>query len=152
MIEVIIEDGPHVLISIISHHFISGPIEYQATTNSILINLCYPNLTDYHWYKDIFLTNVLKREYNIDGLWKEWFVAGLPNLFGWRIITELRQSIATNNMPFHIHTFRALFGLLKNECLHLSNKFKLQLKYGSKRALSCRWIGNFYETFDIYQS
>jgi len=39
-------------------------------------------LTDYRWYKDVFLTNVLKREHGLQQFWKERFIVGLPKLFG----------------------------------------------------------------------
>ena len=62
--EVVVEDAHNVLVATISNHFISSSIEYQAATKSILINLPCPSLIDYRWYKDVFLTNVLKR---VDG-------------------------------------------------------------------------------------
>jgi len=80
--KVILEDGQDVLIATISNHFISRPAEYQASRKSILFNLRCPSLTDYCWYKDVFLTSVLKREDGTQGFWKERFIAGLPKLFG----------------------------------------------------------------------
>jgi len=53
------------LIHTITLHFLGNPREEQAATKSVLINLRCPTLTKYRWYKDVFLTNVLKRE---DGL------------------------------------------------------------------------------------
>jgi len=60
--ETIVEDGHDILVATISNHFIGSPVEYQASTKTILINLRCPSLTDYQWYKDVFVTNVLKRE------------------------------------------------------------------------------------------
>ena len=50
------------LIHTITLHFLGNPKEDQASVKSILINLRCPTLSDYRWYKDVFLTNVLKRE------------------------------------------------------------------------------------------
>ena len=59
------EDAVEILIHTITLHFIGNPKEKQTAAKTILINLRCPTLTDYRWYKDVFLTNVLKRE---DGL------------------------------------------------------------------------------------
>ena len=90
MTETIIEDGHDVFISSISHHFLGSPKEHQAATKSILINLRCSSLSDYCWYKDVFLTNVLKREDRLQGFWEERFRDGLLQLFGQRILAKLR--------------------------------------------------------------
>ena len=82
--ETIVEDGHDILVATISNHFIGSPVEYQASTKTILINLRYHSLTNYRWYKDVFLTNVLKQEDGTQGFWKERFIASLPKLFGQR--------------------------------------------------------------------
>jgi len=89
-------------------------------------------LTDCCWYKDVFLTNVLKKEDDIQGFWKERFINGLPKLFGQKILAKLQQNFATDSIPFHTLTFGALFRLIKNEGLHLCN----ELKYGLEKAQS----------------
>jgi len=48
-------------------HFIGNPQEGQVDAKSILINPRCPILSDYRWYKNVFFTNVLKRE---DGIAK----------------------------------------------------------------------------------
>jgi len=78
------------LIHTITLHFLGNPREEQAATKFVLINLRCPTLTDYRWYKDVFLTNVLKREDGLQQFWKEKFVAALPKLFGERILNKLR--------------------------------------------------------------
>jgi len=50
------------LIHTITLHFLGNPKEDQASVKSILINLRCPTLSDYRWYKDVFLTNILKGE------------------------------------------------------------------------------------------
>jgi len=60
--EVVIEDSHNVLVATISNHFIGTPTEYHPASKSILISLRCPSLTDYRWNKDVFLTNVPKRE------------------------------------------------------------------------------------------
>ena len=103
------EDAVECLIHAITLHFIGSPKEEQAAAKTILINLRCPTLTDYRWYKDVFLTNVLKREDDTQDFWKERFIAGLPKLFGERILNKLRQNFRTNDIPFGLLIFGQLF-------------------------------------------
>jgi len=59
------EAASGLLIHTTTLHFLGNLKEEQAAAKSILINLRCPTLTDYRWYKDVSLTNVLKKE---DGL------------------------------------------------------------------------------------
>jgi len=139
------EPAAGLLIHTITLHFLGNPKEEQATAKSILTNLRCPTLTDYRWYKDVFLTNVLKREDGLQQFWKERFIAGLPKLFGERILSKLHQNFATNDIPFNLLSFGQLFGVVKAEGLNLYNEIKLQAKYGSERAQSRKEMGNFFE-------
>ena len=102
-----------------------------------------PNALRLRWYKDVFLTNVLKREDGLAVFWKERFIVGLPKLFGERILSKLRQNFATNDIPFNLLTFGQLFGIVKSEGLNLCNELKLQAKYGVDKAQSRKEMGNF---------
>jgi len=94
-----------ILIHTITLHFIGNPKEEQVAAKSVLINLRCPMLSDYRSYKDVFLTNVLKREDELAHFWKERFIASLAKLFGERILSKLRQNFATNDIPFNMLTF-----------------------------------------------
>jgi len=137
------------LIHTITLHFLGNPKEEQAITKSILINLRYPTLTDYRWYKDVFLSNVLKREDGLQPFWKERFIAGLPKLFGERILSKLRQNFGTIDIPFNLLSFGQLFGIFKFEGLNLCNEIKLQSKCGAEKAQSRKEMGNFCEAFRV---
>jgi len=137
------------LIHTITLHFLGNPKEEQVAAKTILINLRCPTLTNYRWYKDVFLTNVLKKEDGIQDFWKERFIAGLPKLFGVRILNKLRQNFSTNDIPFGLLTFGQLFGIVKSEGLNLCNEIKLQSKYGSKRTQSRKEMGTFCEAFGV---
>ena len=55
--------------------------DINAVTDILLTNLRCPTLEDYNWYKDTFLTYLLKRQDCRQLYWKEKFVSGLPSLF-----------------------------------------------------------------------
>ena len=90
------------LIHTITLHFLGNPKEEQAAAKSVLINLRCPTLSDYRWYKDVFLTNVLKREDGLAVFWEERFIAGLPKLFGDKILSKLRHNFSTNDIHFNL--------------------------------------------------
>jgi len=98
------EAAAGLLIHTITLH-LGNPREEQATAKFILINLRCPTLIDYRWYKDVFLSNVLKREDGLQPFWKERFIARLPKLFGERILSKLRQKFGTNDIPFNLLSF-----------------------------------------------
>ena len=142
-------DCVQTLLHAITLHFLGNPKDEQAVAKTVLINLRCPTLSDYRWYKDVFLTLVLKREDCVQDFWKERFIAGLPKLFGERILNKLRQHFGTNDIPFSLLTFGQLFGIVKSEALNLCNELKLQSKYGSERAQSRKEMGTFCEAFGI---
>jgi len=135
------------LIHTITLHFIGKPREEQAGLKTILINVRCPTLIDFRWYKDVFLTHVIKREDGTQDFWKERFIAGLPKLFGERILSKLRQNFGTNDMPFGLLTFGQLFGIIKSEGLNVCNEIKIRSKYGSERAQSRKEMGTFGQAF-----
>ena len=57
-----IQDAYETLVHTITLHFIGNRQEGQAVAKTVLINLRCPTLSAYRWYKDVFFTNVLKRE------------------------------------------------------------------------------------------
>ena len=75
-------------------------------------------------------------------------LAGLPKLFGERILSKLRQNFVTNDIPFNLLNFGQLFGVVKSEGLNLCNELKLQVKYGDK-SHTRNEMGNFCEAFRI---
>jgi len=136
------------LIHTITLHFIGNPNEEQAAAKSVLINLRCLTLSDC-WYKDVFLTNVLKREDGLQQFWKERFIAALLRLFGERILSKLRQNFVTNDIPFNLLTFGQLFDIVKSEGLNLCNELKLQAKYGADKGTARKEMGNFCEAFGV---
>ena len=148
-VEVEEENEAEMLIHTITLHFLGNPIEEQATSKTILINLRCPTLTDYRWYKDVFLIYVLKREDGTEDVWKEIFIVGLPKLFGERILSKLRQNFGTNDIPFDLLTFGQLFSIIKSEGLNLYNEINIQSKYGSEKAQSRKEMGTFCKAFGI---
>ena len=49
------------LIFTITKHFVGDPNQYKEIALDVLINLRCPQLLDFRWYKDVFISKVLSR-------------------------------------------------------------------------------------------
>lgn len=90
-------DNIETLICTIVTNFLRTPKDINVATNILLTNLRCPTLEDYNWYKDIFLTYLLKRKDWRQLYWKEKFVSELPSLFSQIILSEV---IGKGQIPF----------------------------------------------------
>ena len=69
------------LLFTIIEHFIGTPSTVTSRIHDQLNNLRCPTLSNFRWYKDVFMSRVMLREYSNQPFWKEKFINGLPNLF-----------------------------------------------------------------------
>ena len=76
-----VEDATATLIYSIVKHFVGEPRLFQDRSLEILNNLYCNKLTDFRWYKDMFITKVMIREDCNNDYWKERFLSGLPPHF-----------------------------------------------------------------------
>ncbi|XVF07353.1 hypothetical protein REPUB_Repub06bG0130900 [Reevesia pubescens] len=53
--------------------------------NELLLNLKCKTMTNFQWYKDMFLTRVMQRKVCSNTFWKEKFITGLPHLFAEKV-------------------------------------------------------------------
>lgn len=51
----------NILIFVLTKHFIGDPIQFKEMTCDLLINLKYPKLSDFRYYKDVFLSKVITK-------------------------------------------------------------------------------------------
>ena len=78
-------DNIETLIYTIVTNFLGSLKDITAATDILLTNLRCATLENYNWYKDTFLTYLLKREDCRQPYGKEKFISGLPSLFSQRI-------------------------------------------------------------------
>ncbi|KAI5327771.1 hypothetical protein L3X38_027167 [Prunus dulcis] len=84
-----IEDGVNTLFYTIIEHFIGTPSNTTARIHDQLSNLRCQKLSDFRWYKDVFISRIMLRDDSNQPFWKEKFINGLPNLFAHKIRTTL---------------------------------------------------------------
>ncbi|CAL8990427.1 unnamed protein product [Prunus brigantina] len=98
-----IEDGVNTLFYTIIEHFIGTPSNTTSRIHDQLSNLRCPKLSDFRWYKDVFISRVMLTDDSNQLFWKEKFVNGLPNLFAHKIRTTLSNEqghIDWNNLTY----------------------------------------------------
>jgi hypothetical protein len=78
-------DAVNTLFYTIVEHFIGTPSHLTSRVHDQLSNLRCPTLSDFRWYKDVFLSRVMLREDSNQPFWKEKFINGLPHLFAHKI-------------------------------------------------------------------
>ncbi|CAL9001840.1 unnamed protein product, partial [Prunus brigantina] len=66
-----IEDGVNTLFYTIVEHFVGTPSNTTARIHDQLSNLRCPKLSDFRWYKDVFISRVMLRDDSNQPFWKE---------------------------------------------------------------------------------
>ncbi|KAK9665587.1 hypothetical protein RND81_14G121500 [Saponaria officinalis] len=112
--EVEVNDCCDYLIVVIAMYFVGNPMEELSSQKLILTNLRCPTLGDYRWYKDIFLTYVLRRPDCNEGFWMKKFVSGLPKHFSQRIFRKLKESFANEVIAWQTITYGQLFAFYQS--------------------------------------
>ncbi|ESQ30993.1 hypothetical protein EUTSA_v10012124mg [Eutrema salsugineum] len=86
------QDAVATLVIAITLHFIGDPSEPRDMNAELLSNIKCKRLSDFHLYKNAFLTRVLLRLDSNQPFWKEKFLAGLPTLQGEKVRNKIRDS------------------------------------------------------------
>lgn len=111
-------------------------------SNEQLINLRYPTLSHFKWYKDIFLSKVLKRDDSNGNFWKEKFIHGVPTLFANTICTYFYAK-HVGVIPYDLYTYGELTIEISGQGLQLCNDLKLQCQLSKERAQNKRPLGDY---------
>ncbi|KAG5615199.1 hypothetical protein H5410_015023 [Solanum commersonii] len=108
---------------------VNGRFTTQYETVRTLLNgLRCRTLGEFRWYKDTYMSRVMKLPKNNYEHWKAKFIDGLPPLFAERV----RKALRTNHgeISYKDYTYGKLIGVCTQEELNLCNELKLsrQLK------------------------
>ncbi|XP_070055319.1 uncharacterized protein [Nicotiana tomentosiformis] len=98
------EDVSATLIYCIAKHFIEEPKLFQDMSLELLNNLNCPKLTDFRWYKDKFIENIMIREECGSAFWKERFISCLPRLFVEKTGHRANECPVTNKKKKKVNT------------------------------------------------
>ena len=74
-------------------------LEIVERDSNVLINLRCPQLSDFRWYKDVFISKVLSRNDCQKSYWKEKFIVGLPYFFAQKVRLDIVNNDGTIDQP-----------------------------------------------------
>ena len=87
------------LIFTITKYFVGDPNQYKERASDVLINLRCPQLSNFRWYKDVFISKVFSRNDYQQSYWKEKFIAGLPYFFAQKVRLDMANNDGTIDYP-----------------------------------------------------
>ena len=136
------------LVYAITKHFIGDPNIYGERTSTILQNLKCRTLSDFKWYHDVFIANLMVREDARASYWKERFLYGLPKAFNEKVQESLRERHG-GAIPFDSLTYGDLISTVKKEGLKLCSQLKLQYQVKKDLKASRKDLGSFCAQYGI---
>lgn len=100
--------------------------DVQYERNSFeLMNLNCPTISDFKWYKDMFLSRVYQRSDCAVYFWKEKFIAGLPEFFAEKVKENIRENF-NGSLPYDLLTYGDLSCYVRKTESKLRLDFKIQ--------------------------
>ncbi|CAL9029902.1 unnamed protein product [Prunus brigantina] len=142
-----IEDGVNTLLYTIVEHFVGTPSHTQARIHDQLSNLRCPQLSDFRWYKDVFISRVMLREDSNQAFWKEKFINGLPNLFAHKIRTVLSNELG--HIDYDNLTYGNIISTINQEGMKMCIDMKINKQIQSERKSAKYELGNFCEQYGL---
>ncbi|KAK2658560.1 hypothetical protein Ddye_005093 [Dipteronia dyeriana] len=114
--------------------YTGNPNINQGKDFSKLQNLKCKKLSDFKWYKDIFLTRVQQRPDNANPYWKEKIIAGLPKLFSNKVRDKMVRQMGWSDwsqMDLNGWTYGEIIATINIVAMQLCNDLRLkrQLKH-----------------------
>ncbi|XP_016509474.2 uncharacterized protein LOC107826943 isoform X1 [Nicotiana tabacum] len=140
------EDATTNLIYCIAKHFIGEPKLFQDRSLELLNNLICPKLTDFRWYKDMFIEKVMVREDCNRHFWKERFISGLPRLFAEKVRNKIKDRF-NGSIPYDNLTYGDLISFINVTGLDLCTDLKLKSLIKKDRLQSKAELGSFCQDF-----
>ncbi|CAJ2642057.1 unnamed protein product [Trifolium pratense] len=134
------EDAVNTLLYTITKHFVGDPAQIQDRAADQLTNLYCPTMSDYRWYKDMFLSKLCNRPDGGADYWKERFIAGLPRLLAEKVRMAIKAK-SNGVIPYSILTFGQISSQIIETGIGICTDFKIQNKIKSEVTQSKRELG-----------
>jgi len=122
-----IEDVVNTLIFAITKYFVGYPAVYRENIYDSLEHLKCPTVTNFRWYKDVFLLRVLVRTDNRAPYWREKFIGGLLKYYAHNVREKLNND---GHNDYTSLTYGEIINAIKHIGLNMCNDLRLthQLK------------------------
>ena len=142
-----VPDAINTLLFTIIEHFIGTPSNVTSRIHDQLSNLRCPTLSDFRWYKDVFMSRVMLREDSNQPFWKEKFINGLPNLFAHKIRNVLVNEEGI--IPYHTLTYGNIINIIQKEGLKMCIDMKISKQVNKDKAIAKYELGTFCEQYGL---
>ncbi|KAK9705996.1 hypothetical protein RND81_07G097700 [Saponaria officinalis] len=142
-----IENAVYILTVNIIEHFTGRFLSKSENVRTLLQNLRCKTLTDYRWYKDVFLCRVMELPESSSAHWKAKFIDGLPHFFAERVKTVLRDQ--SGSIPYNEYSYGRLIGACTEQGLKLCNEIKLNQQIKRQNLAERNQLGDFCEQFGM---
>jgi hypothetical protein len=126
-------------------HFIGFSSNVTSRIYDQLSNLRCPTLSDFRWYKDVFMSRVMMKEECKNALWKEKFINGLPNLFAHMIHTDLSNKIGI--IEYDSLIYGDIISIISKIGLKMCIDIKISKNLNKEKRKRKYEIGNFCEKY-----
>jgi len=140
-------DAVNTLFYTIVEHFIGTPSHLASRVHDQLSNLRCPTLSDFRWYKDVFLSRVMLREDSNQPFWKEKFINGLPHLFAHKIKEVLVNE--NNVIEYDNLTYGNIISAIQKEGLKMCIDMKISNQANKDKKKAKYEMGNFCEQYGL---
>jgi len=131
----------------IVEHFIGTPRHLTSRIHDQVSNLRCPTLSDFRWYKDVFLSRVMLRDDSNQPFWKEKFINGLPHLFAHKIKQVLVNE--NNVIEYDNLTYGNIISAIQKEGLKMCIDMKISNQANKDKKKAKYEMGNFCEQYGL---
>jgi len=140
-------DAVNTLFYTIVEHFIGTPSHLTSRIHDQVSNLRCPTLSDFRWYKDVFLSRVMLRDDSNQPFWKEKFINGLPHLFAHKIKQVLVNE--NNVIEYDNLTYGNIISAIQKEGLKMCIDMKISNQANKDKKKAKYEMGNFCEQYGL---
>ncbi|XP_075076460.1 uncharacterized protein LOC142163103 [Nicotiana tabacum] len=141
------EDAVYTLVLTILEHFNGRFTSQHEIVRTLLNGLRCKTLSEFKWYKDTFMSRVMKLSENKYENWKAKFIDSLPSLFAERVRKVLRGSYS--EIPNKNYSYGKLIGVCTQEGLNLCNELKLSRQPKIDKLKERSQLGDFCAQFGL---
>ncbi|KAG7987181.1 hypothetical protein I3843_03G120200 [Carya illinoinensis] len=140
-------DGVNTLIFTIVKHFVGTPSNITNRVSDYLNNLRCNKMSDYRWYKDVFMSRVMLRDDSQKPYWKEKFIDGLPRLFAIKVKDSLTD--ITGYLNYDDYTYGDIVSMIQKLGISMCNDQRMIAQQMKDRKKAKYEMGNFCEQFGL---
>ncbi|KAG2684687.1 hypothetical protein I3760_10G086900 [Carya illinoinensis] len=140
-------DGVNTLIFTIVKHFVGTPSNITNRISDYLNNLRCNKMSDYRWYKDVFMSRVMLRDDSQKPYWKEKFIDGLPRLFAIKVKDSLTD--ITGYLNYDNYTYGDIVSVIQKLSISMCNDQRMIAQQMKDRKKAKYEMGNFCEQFGL---